>query len=256
MTERLNRWLAHAGVTSRRGADRLIEQGRVKVNGVVVGELGTQISPERDAIRVDDKRIAPPPSGRIYLLLNKPSGCVTTLSDPEGRPCVGDLVRKLHRRVYPVGRLDFHSEGLLLLTDDGELARDLMHPGKGVAKTYSVKVRGRPSEESLGTLRRGVDLDGRQTLPAQIRVVRAGHNSWLEVTIREGRKHQVRRMLEKIGHPVQRLKRTRLDGLELGTLSSGNLRPLGANEVARLKRAVRSAAAPSAGRPRRSGRAR
>ena len=238
--ERLNRWLARAGVTSRRGADRLIEEGRVKVNGVVVRELGLRILPGRDAVKVDEKRVAPPPPGRTYVLLNKPPGYVTTLSDPQGRPSVRDLVRTIGRRVYPVGRLDFRSEGLLLLTDDGDLARDLMHPGKGVPKTYSVKVRGQPGEATLRSLRAGVELDGRQTLPARVRLVRGAVNSWLELTIREGRKHQVRRMLEKVGHPVVRLKRIRLDGLELGRLSSGSFRALSPTEVARLKLAVRS----------------
>jgi pseudouridine synthase len=253
--ERLNKWLARAGVTSRRGADRLIEQGRVRVNGRVVKQPGSRLRPGVDAVKVDGRRVAPPPSAPIYLLLNKPRGVVTTLSDPEGRPTIRDLLRGVNRRVFPVGRLDYHSEGLLLLTDDGDLARDLLHPSGGVAKTYSVKVRGTPAGEALRRLRRGVVVDGRPTLPARVRLVRPGPNSWLEVTVREGRKHQVRLMLQQIGHPVLKLKRIRIDGLDLAELPAGRLRSLSALEVARLKRAARASRAGGSERRPRRGRA-
>lgn len=239
--ERLNKVLGRAGVSSRRGADRLIEEGRVTVNGRVVRELGTRVDPARDAIKVDGRRVAAAPATHTYLMLNKPRGCVTTLSDPQGRPTVRELLRGVRGRVFPVGRLDFDSEGLLILTDDGELARDLMHPRSGVPKTYSAKVRGIPSEQTLARLRGGVALGEGRALPAKVRLVRRGQNPWLEVEVVEGRKHQVRRMLAAVGHPVLKLKRIRYAGLVLGDLAAGKLRRLRAGEVERLRRAVRSA---------------
>jgi len=234
--ERLNKFLAHAGVASRRGADELVREGRVTVNGSVVSELGQRVDPAHDAVKVDGKRVAPAAGAPIYLMLNKPRGMVTTLSDPEGRPTVRDLLRGIHRRVYPVGRLDFNTEGLLLLTDDGELARVLMHPTSAVPKTYLAKVRGRPDDEALGRAERGIVLDGRRTLPAKLRRLRSGDNAWVEVTVTEGRKHQVRRLLEAVGHPVVKLRRVRYAGLELGDLPRGRLRPLTPAEVERLRR--------------------
>jgi pseudouridine synthase len=174
-------------------------------------------------------------------MLHKPRGCVTTLRDPEGRPTVRSLLRGVAARVFPVGRLDYHSEGLLLLTDDGELARALMHPSSGVTKTYRAKVRGTPTPEVVARLTRGIRLDGRPTRPVAVGLIRrSGTASWLEVVLQEGRKRQVRRMLEAVGHPVQRLRRTRYDGLDLGNLPPGRFRPLSAREVATLRRAMRS----------------
>ncbi len=238
MMERLNKVLSKAGVASRRAADKLIAEGRVTVNGAVVRELGVKVDPERDAIKVDGARIPPIPQKHIYLMLNKPRGCVTTLSDPQGRPTIMDLLGSVRARVYPVGRLDFNSEGLLLLTDDGDLARELMHPGRGVDKTYAVKVRGTPSGDSLKRLRAGIKLEGRMTLPAKVVVERAGANTWLRMTIAEGRKHQVRRMLRAVGHPVLKLKRIRYGGLDLGDLAPGGLRRLSSEEVQQLRRAA------------------
>lgn len=238
--ERLNKLLARSGVASRRGADRLIEDGRVTVNGSVVQELGTRVDPGADTVKVDGKRLRTPPAAHAYFMLNKPRGVVTTLSDPQGRPTVRDLLRGVSRRVYPVGRLDFQTEGLLLLTDDGALARELTHPSCGVPKTYRAKIRGRPEPEALARLRRGLTLDGRRTQPARVAMIRPGANSWVEVTIAEGRKHQVRRMLEAVGHPVAKLRRIGFGSLVLGDLPSGGLRPLTAAEVARLRRAVGS----------------
>ena len=246
--ERLNKVLARAGVASRRAADRLIAEGRLTVNGTVVRELGLRVDPARDAIKLDGKRVAAPPRAHTYLMLNKPRGCVTTLTDPERRPTIRDLLHGVKARVYPVGRLDFQTEGLLLLTDDGDLARDLMHPRGGVRKTYHAKVRGRPDEQRLAELRHGMRLDGRRTLPAEVRLVGTGPNAWVEITVVEGRKHQVRRMLESVGHPVVKLRRVRYDGLELGELPPGGLRRLSAAEVARLRRAAAGAAAPAAPR--------
>jgi pseudouridine synthase len=238
MSERLQKVLAHAGVASRRAAERLIAEGRVSVNGTVVAELGTKVDPVRDAIKVDGKRVGAAPSGRTYLVLHKPRGVVTTLSDPEGRPTVKDFLRGVKARVYPVGRLDYHSEGLLILTDDGALARDLMHPSRGVEKTYLAKVKGQPEPDVLSRLCRGIPLDGRRTGPARVRVVRRGDNAWLEITIGEGRNRQVRRMFQAVGHPVQRLRRVAYGGVLLGRLPVGHLRPLHEAEVEQLARAA------------------
>jgi len=238
MSERLQKVLAHAGISSRRAAERLIVEGRVSVNGAVVTELGTKVDPVRDAIKVDGKRVGAPPSGRTYLALHKPRGVVTTLSDPEGRPTVKDFLRGIKARVYPVGRLDYHSEGLLILTDDGALARNLMHPSRGVEKTYLAKVKGQPDPEVLVRLSRGIPLDGKRTGPAKVRVVRRGDNAWIEITIGEGRNRQVRRMFQAVGHPVQRLRRMGYGGVVLGRLPVGTLRPLSEAEVAELSRAA------------------
>jgi pseudouridine synthase len=238
MTERLQKVLAHAGIASRRASERLIVEGRVTVNGAIIAELGAKVDPDRDAIKVDGKRVGTPPAHRTYLALHKPRGVVTTMSDPEGRPTVKDLLRGVKARVYPVGRLDFDSEGLLLLTDDGGLARDLMHPSSGVEKTYVVKVKGQPTPEVLTRLSRGIPLDGRRTGPAKVRLIRRGDNAWLEITIGEGRNRQVRRMLQAVGHPVQRLRRVSYGGVLIGRLAVGGCRPLSAAEVSLLRRAT------------------
>jgi len=238
MNERLQKVLAHAGVASRRAAERLITEGRVSVNGTVVTELGTKVDPAKDAVKVDGKRIAAPPSGRTYLALHKPRGVVTTLRDPEGRPTVKDFLRGIKARVYPVGRLDYDSEGLLIVTDDGALARDLMHPSRGVEKTYLAKVKGQPEPEVILRLTRGLPLDGRRTGPARVRIVRRGDNAWIEITIGEGRNRQVRRMFQAVGHPVLRLRRLGYGGVVLGRLPVGHLRPLTEAEVAELSRAA------------------
>ena len=253
MSERLQKVLAHAGVSSRRAAERLIVEGRVSVNGSIVSELGTKVDPVRDAIKVDGKRVAAPPTGHTYLAFHKPRGVVTTLSDPEGRPTVKEYLRGVKARVYPVGRLDFHSEGLLLLTDDGSLARDLMHPSHGVEKTYLVKVKGQPDPEILLRLCRGIPLDGKRTGPAKARIARRGDNAWVEITIGEGRNRQVRRMFQAVGHPVQRLRRLGYGGVELGRLPVGHLRALSEAEVGELARAAgRVVERPRARRPRSS----
>jgi len=239
MSERLQKVLAHAGIASRRAAEKLIVAGRVTVNGTVVAELGTKVDPARDAIKLDGKRIAGAPKRPISLAFHKPRGVVTTLADPEGRPSVRDYLAGVPVRVYPVGRLDFDSEGLLILTDDGTLARDLMHPSSGVEKTYRAKVRGFPDPQTLDRLTRGIHIDGRRTGPANVRVVKAGDNPWIEIGIMEGRNRQVRRMLQAVGHPVQKLRRIRYGGVELGRQPIGTLRPLRPAEVERLKRAVR-----------------
>ncbi len=236
MSERLQKLIARAGIASRRAAERLILEGRITVNGRTVRELGVRADLARDVVRLDGRRIPAPPSRHVYVALHKPRGYVTTLRDPEGRPTVRDLLAGIGTRVYPVGRLDFHSEGLLLLTDDGELAHALMHPRSGVPKTYLARVRGLPSQESLRQLEQGVLLEGRRTLPAKARIVRGERNAWVEVTVVEGRKHQVRRMLERVGHAVMRLRRTAYGGVRLGSLPVGRSRALTPGEVESLRK--------------------
>lgn len=237
MKERLQRALARAGIASRRAAEEMIRAGRVRVNDETVTRMGTTVDLAVDTIRVDGKPIRRPREP-IYLLLNKPRGYVTTLRDPQGRPTIVDLLPKKLDRVFPVGRLDFQTEGLVLLTNDGDLAAELMHPRHEVEKTYLAKVRGNPEAPELEKLARGIVLDGHRTSPARARIVRRAPNAWVEVVIHEGRKHQVRRMLSAIGHPVMKLRRTVYAGLPLGRLASGTCRSLTPAEVARLKRAV------------------
>ncbi|HVG67074.1 MAG TPA: pseudouridine synthase [Gaiellales bacterium] len=227
MPVRLNRYLASAGVGSRRAVDELIRAGRVTVNGEV-GELGAAVGDD-DVVAVDGRTVAP--QELAYLMLHKPSGVVTTASDPQRRRTVVDLVES-PERVYPVGRLDRDTTGLLLLTNDGELANRLAHPRQGVDKTYVVEVEGDPPPEAIRRLEEGVELDDGPTAPARARRLGAGR---LELVIHEGRNRQVRRMCEAVGHPVRRLHRTAYGPLELDTLAPGSWRPLTAEEVAALR---------------------
>ena len=240
--ERLQKILSAAGVASRRLAEELIVQGRVSVNGGVVTELGTKADPSNDEIRVDGSRLHGPQRLR-YILLNKPRGYVTTRSDPQGRPTVIDLLRRVREYVYPVGRLDYDSEGLLLLTNDGELAARLTHPRHGVERVYEARVRGVPGPHEIDRLERGIVIDGRPTAPATARLSRrppdtAGPQAVLLLSIHEGRHRQVRKMLEAIGHPVVRLRRVRIGPIGDDTLKTGHYRDLTAAEIARLKRAA------------------
>jgi 23S rRNA pseudouridine2605 synthase len=224
---RLNAYLARAGVASRRGAEDLIRAGRVRVNGEVAG-LVTFVEP-RDIVEVDGSPIEPEPL--TYVLLHKPPGVVTTARDPQGRPTVVGLVGH-ERRVVPVGRLDADTTGALLLTNDGPLAHRLMHPRYEVGKVYEAEVEGEPSDEALAQLAEGVVLDDGRTAPARVR--RLGP-SLVELTIHEGRKHQVKRMLQAVGHPVRRLHRNRYAGLTLDGLAPGEWRVLTSDEVNRLQ---------------------
>jgi len=240
--ERLQKIIAAAGIASRRKAEELITAGLVAVNGQTVTELGTKADPERDHIRVNGKLLHAP-ERHTYLLLNKPKGYVTTLSDPEGRPTVSDLLHGVGTRVYPVGRLDYASEGLLLLTNDGELTHRLMKAASHVPKTYVVKVAGKPATEGISKLRGGISIsDGKghraKTAPAKIKLIRDAENPWFEVTIIEGRNRQIRRMFEEIGHHVEKIRRVRYGPLELD-VPPGEFRRLTLQEVARLKAAVR-----------------
>lgn len=222
------------GLASRRKAEELIEEGRVTVNGEPA-RLGMKADPEKDSIKVDG-RLLTAAEPKVYFMFNKPVNVVTSLQDPEGRPTVKDYLKGIKYRVYPVGRLDFDSEGLILLTNDGDFANIVLHPSRKVPKTYLVKVKGVLEEEDLERLRKGVRLEDGVTAPAEVRKVRKLEaNSWVEITLREGRKRQIRRMLEKVGHPVLRLKRTRVGGVALGDLGPGGVRRLSPEEVKKIK---------------------
>jgi 23S rRNA pseudouridine2605 synthase len=241
--ERLQKIIASAGIASRRKAEELITSGRVVVNGAIVSELGSKADPERDHIRVDGKLLHGA-ERHVYLMLNKPRGYVTTLSDPERRPTVMSLLSGFRERVYPVGRLDYASEGLLLLTNDGDLAHRLTQAALHVPKTYLVKVSGKPEEEALARLRGGVNVPDRKgkrvkTSPVKLRLIRDAENPWYEITLIEGRNRQIRRMFEEIGHHVEKIRRVRYGPLELD-VEPGRHRRLRPDEVARLKAATSS----------------
>jgi 23S rRNA pseudouridine2605 synthase len=245
---RLNRFLARAGVTSRRGADDLVRAGRVALNGVATTVLATDVDPARDRVLVDGREVRLP-AVATTVILNKPPGFVVTLSDPQRRPTVSDLVRDVGAHVVPVGRLDAATEGLLILTDDGDLAYRVSHPSFEIDKVYEVLARGALSEEARRELTEGVEIDGRRTAPASvtIRAVERGQ-TLAEICLHEGRKRQVRRMFETVGHPVKRLRRIRVGPIELGDLRVGKWRRATEEEVAALREAVglpRAGAGPS-----------
>jgi 23S rRNA pseudouridine2605 synthase len=236
--ERLQKIMAAYGVASRRKAEKMIAAGRVTVNGGVVKELGMKADAERDHICVDGKPLKGP-ERILYFLLHKPKGYVTTVSDPEGRLTVMELMKKCPERVYPVGRLDYASEGLLLMTNDGALAQKLMKAGSHVPKTYLVKISGRPEERAISRLRAGITIeleDGErvQTSPAKIRLVEDGANPWYEVILIEGRNRQIRRMFQQVGHNVEKIRRVRLGPLVLD-VPPGKFRELTTTEVEQLK---------------------
>lgn len=239
MEERLQKLIAAAGVASRRKAEELILSGAVTVNGRVVTELGTKADPERDHIKVNGKLINAQLARqeKIYLLLNKPTGYLTSTSDPEGRPLVIDLVGKYRGKVHPVGRLDFNTEGLLLLTNDGDLTHIITSAAMKVAKRYEVKVKGKPGEGQIEMLRRGVVIDGVKTAPAEVRLRReSATNAWYEVVLYEGRNQQIRKMFDAIGHSVIRLRRFAIGFLEDERLRPGEYRLLDEREVRRFLR--------------------
>jgi pseudouridine synthase len=237
--ERLQKILSRAGVASRRAGEKLMLEGRVTVNGAAVRELGTKADPLRDDIRVDGRRIRIASHHR-YLLLNKPRGYVTTRSDPQRRPTVIDLIPGVHEYLYPVGRLDFDSEGLLLLTNDGDLAARLTHPRHGVRRLYQARVLGIPDAHDLERLSRGVVIDGRRTEPAEVKLLpsrRDASEASIAITVREGRNRQVRRMCEAIGHPVVHLRRIAIGPIRDAKLRVGEWRELTAEELRQLRRA-------------------
>lgn len=234
--ERLQKYLAHAGVASRRTCEELIADGKVKVNGTVVREMGIKIDPDKDKIEVRGKLIKNEEE-EVYLLLNKPKGYVTTLRDPQRRPKVSDLLKDIKERVYPVGRLDFDTEGLLLLTNDGNLTYKLTHPKHEIGKTYVAVVKGVPDQDKLKRFQKGLRLADGITAPAKVKLLKKqGNNGVLEITIYEGKNRQIRRMCETIGHPVLELKRISIAFLELGNLAEGEYRHLTAAEVKKLKK--------------------
>ena len=235
--ERLQKILSQAGVASRRQAEKIIVEGRVTVNGQVVSELGSKADLDSDHIKVDGKLLRPP-KHQVYLAMNKPNNTVTTVSDPEGRKTVMDLLRGVKERVYPVGRLDYHSEGLLLLTNDGELANSIMSAATHLPKTYLVKVNGTLTHDQEQQFRNGVPLSGRRTLPAGLKLVHAAENPWYEVKLFEGRNNQIRIMFKHFGHLVEKLKRVRIGPIDLGPLKPGQFRHLAEDEVEKLKRAI------------------
>jgi pseudouridine synthase len=239
MIVRLNKFLAHGGVCSRREADRIIAEGRVSVNGKVVQELGQRIDTSCDKVVVNGHLVRGEEGKPVFILLNKPAGRVVSVKDPFGRPTVMDLLPRLSARVYPVGRLDLDTVGALLLTNDGEMALRLTHPRYGVTKVYEARVDGEPKEEDLDKVRRGIFLEGRKTAPARVQVLRRGHrHSILRVEIHEGRKREIRRAFEAVGFPVSLLVRVEFAGLTLEGLKSGQWRYLRAAEIVRLRKLV------------------
>jgi 23S rRNA pseudouridine2605 synthase len=243
--ERLQKILSQAGVASRRLSEELIAQGRVQVNGTTVTALGTKADPAVDEIKVDGRRIQVQQRKR-YILLHKPRGYITSRSDPQGRPTVLDLLRGVREYIYPVGRLDYDSEGLLILTNDGELAARLTHPRHEVDKVYEARVRGVVDEHVLERLAKGVTIEGKRTAPAKVRILdpasrrpSASEQTRIELAIHEGRQRQVRKMFDAVGHPVVRLKRVRIGPIEDPQMPPGHWRELTPGEVGRLRRAAK-----------------
>jgi 23S rRNA pseudouridine2605 synthase len=223
---RLHKFLAQCGIASRRKAEELIASGQVSVDGEVVREMGTSIVPGRNVVTCGGIPVTES-EPLVYYLLNKPKGYVTTLSDPQNRPIVTSLIKDCQARLFPVGRLDFDTEGALILTNDGDLAQKIQHPSHETRKTYEARIKGRPTREKLTSLERGIMLDGRMTSPSRVTVL-GGHadHTLVSITIHEGRKHQVKKMFAAIGHPVVSLRRTAYGRLELGNLPTGSYRRL------------------------------
>ena len=250
--ERLQKIISKAGAASRREAERLILAGRVTLNGRVVTELGTQADGEQDVIAIDGASISAPKQ-KLYFLLNKPKRCISAVKDDRGRRTVIDLLPEVEEYIYPVGRLDYDTEGLLLLTNDGDLMNGLLHPRYEIEKTYIAKAQGVVTGEDIKKLCRGIMLEDGMTAPARAKLLeRADNGSWcrVQLTIHEGRNHQVRRMLQAIGHRVQELKRVAFAGLTLEGVPRGGYRSLTGEEVARLKKIAGTAAGKPAGNAR------
>lgn len=233
-TIRLQKYLAGCGIASRRKAEEIIAQGRVTVDGEVVTAMGVQVNPARQEIRLDGK-VVTPHDDLLYVLLNKPQGYVTTLSDPQGRPIVTSLLHGINARLFPVGRLDLDTEGALILTNDGELAQKIQHPSHEVTKTYEAQVLGLPSEKILQKLEHGILLEGKKTAPAKVMIIsRQTGTTTLRITIHEGRKRQVRKMFQAIGHPVFHLKRIAYGHLFLQGLLTGKYRILTPEDLKKI----------------------
>ncbi len=239
--ERLQKILSQAGIASRRQAERIMLEGRVTVNGTAVTELGSKADLERDHIKVDGKLVHAP-KRLIHIALNKPDSTVTTVRDPQNRATVMELLRGVKERVYPVGRLDYHSEGLLLMTNDGDLANAVTSAASHLPKSYLVKVNGPLTSEQEQRFREGLPISGRRTLPAGLKLVHAAENPWYEVRLFEGRNNQIRLMFKHLGRLVEKLKRIRIGPIDLGPLKPGQFRYLTEEEVHKLRRAVQRAA--------------
>jgi len=236
--ERLNKFLARAGAGSRRRAEQLIRERRVSLNGRVVEDPAVRVDPEKDHVRIDGRPVSAP-SSRIYLVYHKPRNVVSTMEDPQGRPCVGDVLRKFKGNPVPAGRLDFDAEGLLLCTNDGDLIQRLLHPRYHIQRIYRVKVKGLPESRALEKIEQGMFLDGARTIPARVRIIKRGaKNSWLSLILYEGRNQQVKRMLEKLGHPVLKLKRVGFGPLRITGIPPGAYRKLSPSEVLKLKESL------------------
>ncbi len=231
MEMRLHKYLAQAGVSSRRAGEKLIQDGRVKVNGHIVTKLGAKVDSATDTVAVDNKKVILE-RGKVYVALNKPPGYITALKDPQGRKKVTDLIKNVKERIYPVGRLDYDTEGLLLLTNDGDLTYRITHPKHEISKVYVAEVRGLPTEQELSELKKGIFLQDGITAPAEAVIIKQfKNNTLIEITIFEGRNRQVRRMMEAINHPVVHLKRIRIGCISLGNLEVGKYRFLTSNEI-------------------------
>jgi 23S rRNA pseudouridine2605 synthase len=235
--ERLQKILSQAGVASRRQSEQIMLEGRVTVNGKIVTELGSKADLERDHIKVDGHLLRAP-KRQVYIVLNKPDSTVTTASDPEGRTTVMELLKGVKERVYPVGRLDYHSEGLLLLTNDGEIANAITSAATHLQKTYVVKITGTLTHDQEEHFRTGLPISGRRTMPAGLKRIRDGENPWYEVKLTEGRNQQIRTMFKHLGFLVEKLRRVRIGPVEIGPIKPGQFRYLSDEEVQKLKRAV------------------
>jgi pseudouridine synthase len=239
MLERLQKILSEYGIASRRKAEELIKEGRITVNGQIA-HLGQKADPEKDYIKVDGKLLIKP-EPKVYYAFYKPRKVITSLIDPQGRPTIKDFIKGIKFRVYPVGRLDFDSEGLLLLTNDGELAYHVMHPSSEIEKTYLVKVDGIIDPETIEKLKKGIKIDGKLAIPVSVNLVRKlKANSWIKITLHEGRKRQIRKMLERVGHSVIRLIRIAIDGVKLEELKPGQYRSLTKEEIESLHKKVKN----------------
>lgn len=232
--ERLQKFLAEAGIASRRKSEELIAGGKIKVNGEIITELGYKINPEKDLVEYQGEKVEKKQDS-LVIMLNKPRDVISSVVDPQGRKTVLDLIPDKFPRLYPVGRLDYESEGMILLTNDGELANRISHPKNKVKKIYMVSVYGYPSKESMGKFSSGIELDDGKTAPAKIKLIKKGKNSSeLEVEIREGKKRQIRNMFDALGHPVFRLTRTQIGELKMGNLEPGKFKILKEMDVKRL----------------------
>ncbi len=243
MKERLQKVIAKAGICSRRAAETLIRDGKVSVDGKVVTEMGVKVDHRTQKVIADRVHVRFTEK-KVYVLLHKPEGYVTTMNDPQGRPIVTSLLKGVKERVYPVGRLDFETKGALILTNDGELAQQIQHPSFEVKKTYVARIQGKPTADEIEMLETGVDLEGKITAPAQVKVYRMGKkDSVLEITIHEGRKHQVRKMCQAIGHHCVELTRTAYGNLNLGSLPSGKFRFLSKSDLSRITKTAKKSQA-------------